>query len=489
MAGLQRKLGPAEAMALSLALMAPTLSASLNGSGIAALAGQSVALVMVLTTVGVALVAFAFIKLTRAYNHAGSVYALTGATLGPRCGFFSGFALLGVYLAFSGSTLTGTNVFAQAFLSSLGADISGGALWLLISVAAAVLGFVLATADVRFIARALLAIEGVSVVLILVLSAVVLVKVAANGHTLGSATGGSISSSPFTSGTVGIGVLASASVLGFFSFAGFEASASLGEETARPRRYIPLALGVSVLFGGLLFVFAFYVQSIGFGTNAAGIKAYSTSSAPIGDLATFYVGKWMEVLLDLGALLSAFGALLGCVAAGGRLLFALARDGFGPRRFAALRPTGAPATAIAAAVGFGLVALIILHGVVGVGLNDSYFYFGTVGSLSLLVAYAMTSLGAIRLSLRERPARAAGEIAVIVLGIAVIGYILYKSVYPVPASPANVFPWIVAAWLLLGAGIAVLSPGLAGRIGRGLAASEGFAEPAADDRAAAEPTW
>ncbi len=472
---MSKKLGPSEAMALSLALMAPTLSASLNGAGVAGLAGKSVALVMVMTTVGVALVAYAFVVLTRAYNHAGSVYALAGTTLGPRSGFFAGFALLGVYLAFSGSTLTGTNVFAEAFLSSIGATIDGTVLWILISVVAAGLGLWLATKEIRAIARSLLVIEAFSVALILVLSVIILIKAGGGGDVLGSRKQGAITGAPFSVGSVGFSGLAAACVLGFFSFAGFEASASLGEETNNPRKYIPLALGLSVLLGGLLFVFTFWVQGIGFGTDAAGVKAFASSSTPIGDLAEFYVGKPMAVLLDLGALLSAFGALLGCVAAAGRLLFALSRDGIGPRRFASINPrTQAPTAAIAAAVAFGLIGLLVLHGPLGVSLGDSYFYFGTVGSLSLLVAYAMTSIGAIRFVLRRAVGASAVSVAALTLGIGFIAYVLYKSVVPVPDFPANLFPYIVVAWLLVAVAIVVRSPGLARRIGERLAATEGF---------------
>ena len=472
---LRRELGPAEAMALSLALMAPTLAASLNGAGIANLAGGSVPLVMVLSTAGVALIAFGFIKLTRAYNHAGSVYALTGITLGPRSGFFAGFALLGVYLAFSGSTLTGTNVFAEAFLSSVGVDISAGAVWLLISLVAAGVGLALACRDVKVIARTLLAIEAVSIVLIVVLSTIVLVKVGADGKTIGAASEGTISKSPFTAGSLGLSALASATVIGFFSFAGFEASASLGEETANPRKYIPLALGASVVLGGLLFVYAMYSQSVGFGTDTDGIAAYASSGAPIGDLAKFYVGRWMEVLLNLGAMMSAFAALLGCVAAAGRLLFALARDGFGPGRFTSVSAqSGAPTIAIGAAVAFGLCAVLLIHGAAGVSLFDTYFYLGTVGSLCLLVAYAMTSIGAIRLSLRDGAGKAVRDVIINGLGIAFAVYILFKSVYPVAESPANRFPYIAGAWLLVGGAIVLLSPRLTERIGQNLAASEGF---------------
>jgi hypothetical protein len=45
----------------------------------------------------------------------------------------------------------------------------------------------------------------------------------------------------------------------------------------------------------------------------------------------------------------------------------------------------------------------------------------------------------------------------------------------VPDFPFNIFPYIVAAWLIVGLGIVLLVPGLAWRIGANLAEREGLA--------------
>src|SRR5689334_15570656 len=100
--------------------MGPTLAMALNGAGVAATVGKAVPLVFVLGLVGVALVAYGFVRLTRHFNHAGSVYALAGVTLGPRAGFFGGFALLGTYIFFAVCTLAATAVFTEAFAAAFG---------------------------------------------------------------------------------------------------------------------------------------------------------------------------------------------------------------------------------------------------------------------------------------------------------------------------------------------------------------------------------
>ena len=73
-------------------------------------------------------------------------------------------------------------------------------------------------------------------------------------------------------------------------------------------------------------------QTLGFGTDAAGVDAFSHSGAPLGDLAKSYVGSTMADVLDVVAVLSAVGAGLGCTSVGTRMLFALGRDGVLLRR-------------------------------------------------------------------------------------------------------------------------------------------------------------
>ena len=66
--------------------------------------GRAVPLAFIFATVGVLFVSYAFIRLSGYFSHAGSVYAFPGVTLGPRAGFFAGWALLGTYLAFTAAS-------------------------------------------------------------------------------------------------------------------------------------------------------------------------------------------------------------------------------------------------------------------------------------------------------------------------------------------------------------------------------------------------
>jgi hypothetical protein len=102
---------------------------------------------------------------------------------------------------------------------------------------------------------------------------------------------------------------------------------------------------------------------------------------------------------------------------------------------------------------------------------------GTIGVLSLLVAYIVTNVGAIRyLFIRARRAPLY-EIVVPLVGIAFLIYTLYKNVQGV-AFPYSRFPLVVGIWLAIGLAIVVATPRLASRIGESLAREECLVEPA-----------
>src|SRR4051812_29951765 len=118
--GLRRELRFWEAIALSIGIMAPTAAMALNGVAPAGLIGRAVPLAFIFATIGILFVAYAFIRLTRYFAHAGSVYALSGMTLGPQAGFFSGWALLGTYLCFTCASTAEAGLFGQAFFNGSG---------------------------------------------------------------------------------------------------------------------------------------------------------------------------------------------------------------------------------------------------------------------------------------------------------------------------------------------------------------------------------
>ena len=121
---------------------------------------------------------------------------------------------------------------------------------------------------------------------------------------------------------------------------------------------------------------------------------------------------------------------------------------------------------------------MIVQRAVGTNAANAFLYPGTIGVLSLLVAYIVTNVGAIR-SLFGRVRRAPlWQIVIPLVAIAFLGYTIYKNIKGA-TFPYDRFPIVVAIWLLVGLAIVVALPGLARRIGAGLAREEGIADEAA----------
>ena len=466
--GLRRELRFWEAIAISVGIMAPTAAMALNGVAPAGLVGRAVPLAFLFAAIAIALISYSFVRLTRYFNHAGSAYALAGVTLGPRAGFFAGWALLATYGCFIAANIAEIGLFGTSFLD--GAGIWHNPPWIVISLVGAGLVWLLAYGDVKVATRALLSFEGISVTLILILIIVIFWKVI--GGT--APNGQDFTLEPFVpaAGTT-VGAVAFASVFGLLSFGGFEGAAALGEETNNPRRNIPLAIAAAVGFCGVFYTIVMLAQSLGFGIDAAGTKAFASSSAPLGDLSKQYVGSGMADAINFGATLSAFASCLGCAAGASRILFALGRDGFLTRRLGdASERTGSPATALAVVMTLGIVATIAQR-LNGTSAVNAFFYPGTMGVLSMLVAYFVMQIAAAKfLHLEHREPR--WRLTILVLAAAAIVYTFYKQVWPRPAYPYDIFPLLIAGWAVLGIAITLAFPALTRRIGEGLATSEGI---------------
>ena len=125
-----------------------------------------------------------------------------------------------------------------------------------------------------------------------------------------------------------------------FAYAGFENTAAAAGEFKNPQRDVPFALIVQV---GIVTAFYVSVQWVALGT----VPNLGASETPLADGARIFLGTWGGWLLTVGAVVSILGTANNSVIAGPRYLFALSRDGFGPRFLASVHPRfRTPAAAI-----------------------------------------------------------------------------------------------------------------------------------------------
>ncbi len=462
------------AIGLSLGIVGPSLAMSGNGQGTAAAVGKAVPLIFVLGAIGIALIAHGFFRLTQRFNQAGSAYALVGMTIGPRAGFFSGYGIMATYVLFAIACLGAVGSFVNSFLANAqGSNLHPFQVpWVYSALAGFLVGAYLVTREFRNVVRTLLAIETIGIICMTVLVIVIFAKG-------GAAHGGGFNFGTFNPKGQSFSTIMAAVVAAFLSWAGFEACASLGEETDNPAKNIPKALLGCVLGTSVLFIIVMFAQTIGFGTNAAGIKAFSTSGNSLAALGHTYIGLWFSLIISFTAVISAFACFLGSSGTAGRLLYAFARDGLGPKPWAYLdAKRKQPVKALIAV--FGVIAVVDYlsfvsgHPVIGTGdaALDSYFYFATVGAMTLMVSYLMVELGTMIHLVRDRK-ELMYEVIFPILGAAMIIAVFYFNVKGQTNWIAE--PFLAGAIMLIGLLIAVGMPGLASKVGIGL--SRNLSEP------------
>lgn len=424
-----------EVLALSVSIIAPTMAMAFNTAPAAGAAGAGVPLAFLVSTIAMLLVGVSFVEFSKRISHSGSVYAYNAAGLGAKTGFVSGWALMLTYFSYAVGTIALFGSFANVLLQRFSLHVPT---WILVGIGIAVV-WSFAFRDVKLSTRAALILELVSVVVILILAIVIFSKGGASG----------ITAAPLTLKSSSISGIGMAMVFGVLSFAGFEGAATLGEEAKNPRHAVPVSIFGTVLLAGLFFVFVSFAEVNGFGVS--NIAKLAGSSAPLDTLSSSYVGNVMAVFVDFAAMISAFACSLGSASACSRLLYAMGRDGALPRVLGNTHATHKTPHVAVHAIGVAMVVLYLAWGI-SAGESNFYGYVGTIGTLTLLVAYLLINVSAIRYFRRDR---ARGYSALKHAVIPVVSFIIllwpiWNNIYPVPQYPFNLFPYIALAWLLIG---------------------------------------
>jgi amino acid transporter len=463
--GLHKELSLVDAAAFSVGLIGPVGAIGLLGTGAALIIGRAVTLSFVFAVVGVALVAYCFVKLSQHISHTGSVYALCGVTLGPQAGFFAGWALMGAYIAIGCGSTIEIGLFASSFINGVfGTHITQ---WWWLAMAGLVGVAFVAFMEIRVITRALLTSEVVGAILVTILSLVILVKVIFSHGPQGQTFTLNFLALPHGSN---IGTIAKAAVYGFLAFAGFEGAAALGEETSSPKTEIPRAIKTAVVVVGLFYLLTAATQSLGYGATASGAHAYA-DGLPFTDLGAGYIGQWYADILNLMATISLFAISLGVASGGARIMYAQARDATGKKTgLAGLSKHGQPAAALVVCL-LIIGTNLIIQQLVGQDVLNATFSALQVGTVLILVAYVLATVGAIRFLFFKGEAKVpVWQFAVPTLGGIFVCYTIYRNVFIGQTGALANTPYFEVVYLIIGLVVVLIAPGLAGRVRRGLAA-------------------
>ncbi|MES2900263.1 MAG: amino acid permease [Pseudomonadota bacterium] len=180
-------------------------------------------------------------------------------------------------------------------------------------------------------------------------------------------------------GVGGMGGVAAAAGIVFFSFIGLDTVATAGEEVKDPTRTVPkgilLALAIVTLFYMLVAVAAVGAQpAASFAGQEAGLSVI---------LQNVTGQAWPAIVLSAGAIISVFSVTLVTIYGQTRILYAISRDGLIPKVFQRVNPrTQAPVTnTVIVCVAVALVAAMV----------DSGFLWDMV-SMGTLTAFIVVSL-------------------------------------------------------------------------------------------------
>ncbi|MFI8102883.1 amino acid permease [Streptomyces sp. NPDC086023] len=152
------------------------------------------------------------------------------------------------------------------------------------------------------------------------------------------------------------GIQAAAATL-FFSYIGFDAASTAGEEAKNPKRDLPRAIMLSLGIVTLLYVLVALVA-----VGAMPWKDFGGTEAALAQIMKDVTGhSFWGVVLAAGAVVAIASVVFAVLYGQTRILFAMSRDGLVPKIFAKVNPkTGAPrANAIIVSVFCGALAAFI----------------------------------------------------------------------------------------------------------------------------------
>jgi amino acid transporter len=421
-----------ETVGQSLAAIAPTLTPALNISVVAGLAGLGCWLSYLIGTLGVVIVAACVGVLAARHPEAGSYFVYIGRSFGPLAGALAGWSMISAYMFTAVAVALSFAIFLADLLRAFGVGLGLLPTTLVLLVFIATVTYA-AYRDVKLSSRVGLILEVVSIGIIIGITAC-FVRV----------QGTLVDPPQLNIGAFHFGGVFSALPFVIFSFVGFESSATLAKESANPRRNIPLAVMGCGAFSGIFFTLMAYLMVFGIGDDTVTL---GKSSAPFGDVAAKAGLGWASAVVYFAAMISVFACCLASVNAAARLLFSMGKYQFLHRSMGLVHDTHrTPHRAILLCGGFLAFTCVAM---LPAGILNAFGYTGTFASFGFVVVYLALCIVA-PMDLRRSGEMKARHVITGIAGAALMLFVVFGSVYPVPDYPYNVLPYLFFAYMAIG---------------------------------------
>ena len=438
------------AVITSLAVITPAGAILFLPIPIAANAGEAMPLAIVIGFAVVLVIMNAVYRFTQRISHAGSFFAFVRESLGIRAGFFAGWLFLAFYPVLVGLDMI---LFGATLNGIIVAHGGPNIPWWVLMLVGLVLIWGVAVIGIRLSVRSDLALLTFEFAVLFALAATILAK---------GAPGGDWHAHVFSPGAspTGFGGVVIGTVFAVLAFTGFEAPAYLGEEAAAPRRTVPRAILLTTILIGIVYVFFFYVATVGYGLSNIG--KLPADPAPWDTLGRHYWGSGPTILVDIASVVALIAGGLAAQNGAARMVYALGRDGLLPRAFGrTVHRFGTPAAALS--------AMLVVSVAMGLGFGLGFQPLPAFSLLSLIVTlcalgvYALAQIGLARYFWRLGKFNPFWHGLLPTAAVAAIVYLFIKNIAPQPAYPSNLAIWISIGWAVAGligmVGLMISKPG------------------------------
>jgi amino acid transporter len=424
-----------EVLATSIALIGPSMTPILIAPYMFANAGNGTWLAYLFGAGMLVVVALNLNQFARRFTGAGSMYEYVAENLGPILGALAGWSLLWAYVFVAAAVVGAMSLFVGLLLRD--ARILAAPTPAIYAAIAIVLGAVCWRAAYRGVqvsAIVMLALEAISVSIILLLVGIVLVR---HGLALDP------NQLTIKGGLPNWGIAVMTAV---FSLVGFESATAFGAEAKRPLVAIPRAVIASVVFASAFFIIATYAEIVGL-EHAA--KPLAQQTFPLGTLVGIYNIGYLRVPIAIGALFSAFSVCLACITTAGRIVYAVAKAGLFPRALAAIEPRHNTPHVAVTLVTILVVCIAAASLAAGILPIDVFNNCGLLSSFGFIVIYAAISIAAC-LYVKRIGAMRWIDVAISVLAVLLLGVPAVSLIYSVPAPPQRWFGYYFVGFMVIG---------------------------------------
>lgn len=424
--------GP-ELAAQAIASIAPSAVIAFTAAAIFLGAGNGTMSAFLLATIVILCVGYIVSMFARQHASAGSLYTYVAKGLGPTGAFAAGVALLVGSWGIAAGSLGGAVSYASDLLQIFGVPAAGTAWLVVLAIVIGGLATFFTIRGIRISARISLVLELVSVFIILVLLVSSLIWL---GPDAWDPSQFSFEGVPFQGVAAGM-------VLGILGFVGFSSADALGREARNPHTAIPRAIMWSAVVVGVLYVFAAYTQIAVLGDELGEVASPLQSiNERIG------MPSWFAPILVFGVAASFFAVVVAPLNVVGRIIYVMGKEGIVPERFGRTHETHLTPHRVLLIAGPAAILLDVILLLMGTHPMDITVWVDTYGTYGYMVAYALVAIAGVVYTKRNGMKNTLVWICAVVAVVAMV-YVFIANVWPVPAFPINVIPYLFAATMLL----------------------------------------